>query len=197
MRQTDRLFYSADPDEAYADNPHGIGYKATISAPHMHAHCLELLKDQLKPGSKVLDVGCGSGYLSACFARMVGKGGKVIGIDYIKPLVDLSTSNILKDDPNLFANSTSQDGLKNVEIKLGDGWKGDTGEAPFDAIHVGAAAESLPQALIDQLKVGGRMIIPVGTNQQELLQVDKHKDGSISQKTICGVIYVPLVKKGN
>lgn len=73
MRATDRGFYSKYKGEAYQDHPHDIGWGATISAPHMHAHCLEVLKNHLRPGSKVLDVGSGSGYLSACFARMVGQ----------------------------------------------------------------------------------------------------------------------------
>jgi len=187
MKKTDRLLYSKIVDQAYHDAPHPIGYKATISAPHMHAHCLEVLKDFLQPGAKVLDVGCGSGYLTACFARMVGKEGKVIGIDYIDPLVQMSMENVNKDDPTLLS-----DGI--ISLKVGDGWKGDPENAPFDCIHVGAAAESIPEALLSQLKKGGRMLIPVGTSEQHLLQVDKKEDGTVEQKPLMGVIYVPLVK---
>jgi len=188
MKATDRGHYSKSLSEAYVDSPHSIGHKATISAPHMHAQCLETLKDFLKPGARVLDVGCGSGYLTACFARMVGKEGKVIGIDYIKPLVDLSTENIMKDDPSLLSSG-------NIELKIGDEWKGDESNAPFDCIHVGAAAESMPQALVNQLKNGGRMVIPVGTSEQHLLEVNKGEDGKIDVKRLMGVIYVPLVKQ--
>jgi len=187
MRRTDRGLYSKIPGEAYMDNPHPIGWNATISAPHMHAECLERLKDYAKPGAKVLDVGSGSGYLSACFARMVGSKGTVVGIDIIRPLVEWSQENMNKDDPQLLSSGR-------VTLKVGDGWKGDPNNAPYDAIHVGAAAESLPQALLSQLKNGGRMIIPVGTYDQQLIQIDKKEDGSIEQKQLLGVRYVPLVK---
>ncbi|TMS12404.1 Protein-L-isoaspartate(D-aspartate) O-methyltransferase [Larimichthys crocea] len=99
MLATDRAHFSrCNP---YMDSPQSIGYQATISAPHMHAYALELLHDQLYEGAKALDVGSGSGILSACFARMVGPKGKVIGIDHIKELVDDSITNVKKDDPSL------------------------------------------------------------------------------------------------
>jgi len=188
MRQTDRGLYSKDKQEAYVDVPHSIGWNVTISAPHMHAQCLELLKNHLKPGMKALDVGSGSGYLSACMARMIGIDGKVIGIDVISPLVEWSIQNMNKDDSTLLSS-------KRVTLKVGDGWKGEIESAPFDCIHVGAAAESVPKALIEQLKKGGRMVIPVGTVEQYLVQIDKKDDGSIVQQSIMGVRYVPLVKK--
>jgi len=191
MRKVDRGDYSYDKNEAYNDNPHGIGYGATISAPHMHAMCLELLEKQIsKPNSKVLDVGSGSGYLSACFGRMVGEGGKVLGIDVIPELVDWSMKNMKKNDGDLL-----EKGI--VIIKKGDGWKGEPDFGPFDAIHVGAAAETLPQALVDQLAPGGRLIIPVGSQwgSQQLLQVDKSMNGETTTKNLIGVRYVPLVKK--
>jgi len=193
MAKTDRGLYSRDMDEAYVDAPHSIGYGATISAPHMHAKALEVLKDNLKPKSegesvKVLDVGSGSGYLSACFARMLPKNGKVVGIDVIPELVNWAFENIKKDDPELLSSGK-------IDIRVGDGWEGDTKNAPFDAIHVGAAAETLPQKLVQQLKPGGRMVIPVGKHDQWLLLVDKDKEGKVSQQKLFGVRYVPLVKK--
>ena len=96
MLGVDRKNYcKTDP---YRDRPQGIGYNVTISAPHMHAHALELLKDHLKPGMCALDVGSGSGYLTACMVLMVGDKGKVVGIDHIKELINWSEENFMKDD---------------------------------------------------------------------------------------------------
>jgi len=187
MLVTDRGKYSAHPEEAYHDSPHSIGYGQTISAPHMHAYCLETLKDRLTPGSKVLDVGSGSGYLSACFSRMVGKEGKVIGIDVVESLVEKAKQNMNKDEPSLLAEGR-------VVLKVGDGWKGDISNAPFDAIHVGAAADKVPNALVEQLKPGGKLVIPVGTVNQSLVLVVKGPDGKVSPpQHLMDVRYVPLI----
>lgn len=172
---------------AYLDQPMGIGYNQTISAPHMHAHALNLLADHLVPGAHALDVGCGSGYLSACMAEMVGVNGKVVGIEYIQPLVELSKANISKHDARLF-------NIERLIVKQGDGWKGCPELAPFDCIHVGVAAATLPEALVEQLKLGGRMVIPVGTIPQKFYQVDKAHDGTIVKTPIMDVTYVPLVR---
>merc|ERR1712216_444113 len=99
MLATDRCNYA--PRDVYADQPQPIGHQATISAPHMHAHALDLLADHLLPGARALDVGCGSGYLSACMARMVGPKGTVIGVDHLVPLVELATANTAKSDDDL------------------------------------------------------------------------------------------------
>merc|ERR1712190_60865 len=87
---------------AYQDRPKPIGFNATISAPHMHAHSLCMLADHLQPGARALDVGSGSGYLCACMSRMVGPQGKVIGIDYLQPLVQIAHENISKEDASLW-----------------------------------------------------------------------------------------------
>jgi protein-L-isoaspartate(D-aspartate) O-methyltransferase len=123
MEKVDRKYFC--PVSPYEDRPEMIGYNATISAPHMHAYCLEILEPFLNENSKVLDVGCGSGYLTACFGKLCGK---VYGIEHIQGLVDLSKDNIAKSDIDMIQSGK-------VKILLGDGRKGIHGKT-FDAIHV-------------------------------------------------------------
>jgi len=143
----------------------------------------------LKPDAKVLDVGSGSGYLCACFSKMMGDAGTVIGIDVIKPLVDWSINNLKKSHGDLLDKGV-------VQLKVGDGWKGEIKNAPFNAIHVGAAAEEVPKALTDQLAVGGRLLIPVdkeNSSGQLYLQIDKSQNGTLKQTALMSVKYVRLI----
>ena len=191
MRSCDRKNYVVVGD-AYQDSPQTIGYGATISAPHMHAHCLSMLEDQLVPGARVLDVGSGTGYLTALFASFVtaeeNKDGVVVGIEHIPQLTAMSVENFAKDGKEHML------GDGKVELVTGDGRLGYPPRAPYDAIHVGAAAPSVPPALIEQLARGGRLVIPVGPEggHQELRVIDKDENGAVTERTAMGVIYVPL-----
>lgn len=187
MRQIDRADYVPSGYSPYADCPQPIGYGATISAPHMHGYCLSLLSEYLKPGSSVLDVGSGSGYLTAVFALMVGETGRTVGVERIAELVQRSIETIKRGKAAHLLESGR------LSIHVVDGKQGFPEGAPYDAIHVGAAAADIPKALLDQLKPGGRMVIPVGQGMQNLMVVDKLPDGSLKKHSEMGVRYVPLV----
>ena len=117
---------------AYDDTPQPIGFNATISAPHMHAYCLEWLKDALVPGAKALDIGCGSGYLCAAFYELMDGKGKVVGVEHLEGLCQLSSENLSKNYKQQLQN-------KQIEIVCRDGRLGYPEEAPYDVIHVGAS----------------------------------------------------------
>ncbi|KAI5790345.1 protein-L-isoaspartate O-methyltransferase [Pyronema domesticum] len=195
MEAIDRADYC--PFEAYVDGPQHIGYDATISAPHMHAHAVETLAPFLKPGAKVLDVGSGSGYLCAVFGEMVKPNGLVVGIEHIPQLVNLSLANLQN-------NTVSSPSSTVIQILQSDGRLGHSESAPYDAIHVGAAAKGFPEELIKQLKAPGRMFVPVeeddgGQGQRQPAQfiyvVDKDEEGNVTKTRRYGVMYVPLTDR--
>ncbi|KAL9052324.1 MAG: hypothetical protein Q9162_005468 [Coniocarpon cinnabarinum] len=186
MLSVDRGHYS--PAFAYEDSPQGIGYSATISAPHMHASACESLLSFLQPGAKVLDVGSGSGYLTHVLAQLVKPNGRVVGVDHIQPLVDLASKNMAKsEEGRSLLDSGSAQFIK------ADGRKGFAPEAPYDAIHVGAAAAEHHEVLVEQLKAPGRLFVPVEERGlQHIYVTDKLADGSVQRQKLYGVRYVPL-----
>jgi protein-L-isoaspartate(D-aspartate) O-methyltransferase len=166
-------------NDAYSDIPLPIGEGQTISAPHMVAIMCELL--ELKKGMKVLEVGGGSGYHAAVVAEIVGEEGMVIAIERRQELAERA-EKILK---RLRYN--------NIKIVIGDGSKGFSPESPFDRIYVTASAPKIPEPLINQLKLDGKMVIPVGEYSQYLYIVEKDEKGKIKKTNWGGVRFVPLI----
>jgi len=164
-------------DQAYGDYPLPIGGGQTISAPHMVAMMCEYLK--LEKGDKVLEIGAGSGYHAAVIAELIGTEGRVYTVERLPLLVDFSTRNLRNA------------GYKNVVVVSGDGTLGLPEHAPFDKICVTCAAPSVPPPLLEQLKIGGKMVIPIGRYIQELYLVEK-KNG-IEKQSKCEVAFVPLI----
>eukprot|EP00996_Jenningsia_fusiforme_P002097 NODE_2940_length_1084_cov_19.612560_g2696_i0.p1 GENE.NODE_2940_length_1084_cov_19.612560_g2696_i0~~NODE_2940_length_1084_cov_19.612560_g2696_i0.p1 ORF type:complete len:245 (-),score=39.76 NODE_2940_length_1084_cov_19.612560_g2696_i0:348-1004(-) len=187
MLSVDRARYC--PHGPYEDRPQSIGYGVTISAPHMHAMCLELLEPHLTlPRCRVLDVGSGSGYLTAAMSAMADSAARVYGIEYIPELVPISIRNMQSDGKGELLESGR------VTIVRGDGSRGLPDKGPFSAIHGGAAAPRLPEHLVEQLASPGRMVVPVGPQggHQQLLVVDKDHQGNLKTMSHAAVSYVPL-----
>ena len=162
---------------AYADRPLPIGYGQTISQPYIVAAMTELL--DVKEGDVVLEVGTGSGYQAAVLGKIVGQ---VYTLEIIKELGESARSRLKRLN------------YQNVEARVGDGYYGWEEHAPFDSIVVTAAATHIPPPLIEQLKPGGKMMIPVGPvfHVQTLMLVEKQEDGSIIQRSVMPVRFVPL-----
>jgi protein-L-isoaspartate(D-aspartate) O-methyltransferase len=163
---------------AYSDRPLPIGERQTISQPYIVAFMTEHLG--LKGGEKVLEIGTGSGYQAAILGEIANK---VYSIEIISSL-GLDAKKLLKTQ-----------GYNNIHVRIGDGYAGWPEKAPFDAVIVTAAPGHIPQPLIDQLKPGGKMIIPVGDYYQELILITKSKKGKVTKKSVLPVTFVPMTGK--
>ena len=187
FRKIKRKDFLVSEDEVGAEinAPVAIGFGQTISQPATVAFMFELLEP--KPGEKILDVGSGSGWTCGLLAQIVGEEGKVYGIERIKELKKMAEENISK-----------YDFIKNgiVQIFCSDGSKGLPDLAPFDKIIVAAATEEIPGALMKQLKIGGRLVIPVGKQfeSQDMVVVERAGENEFKKKIFPGFIFVPLVK---
>jgi protein-L-isoaspartate(D-aspartate) O-methyltransferase len=169
----------AEQRQAYADKPLPIGYGQTISQPYIVALMTQLL--DLKPGQRALEIGTGSGYQAAVLAEITEA---VFTIEIIEPLGQSAAERLKRL------------GYDKLQVKIGDGYFGWKEHAPFDAIIVTAAADHVPPPLLEQLKPGGRMAIPVGGpwQTQNLLLVTKDAAGRVQTESIVPVAFVPLTR---
>ena len=167
---------------AYQNMPLPIGYDQTISQPYIVALMTDLL--DVEPDHVVLEVGTGSGYQAAVLSPLVRR---VYTIEIVKPLASQASRRL------------AELGYANVTVRAGDGYAGWPEHAPFDRIIVTAGADHLPQPLVDQLRPGGRMVIPVGRsrNSLDLTVVEKDRRGRIKQRQILPVAFVPLTRSRN
>jgi protein-L-isoaspartate(D-aspartate) O-methyltransferase len=163
---------------AYEDHPLPIGEGQTISAPHMVAIMCDVL--DLREGMRVLDVGTGSGYHAAVMADLVSPKGHVYSIERVPELVVFARRNL------------REAGIENVTVVEGDGSSGLSDYAPYDRINVAATAPEVPEPLKEQLKVGGKLVIPVGSCYQELVLVIRTGEG-FELEHHGGVVFVPLI----
>jgi protein-L-isoaspartate(D-aspartate) O-methyltransferase len=164
--------------ESYSDGPLPIGYGQTISQPYVVAFMTEQLQPQ--PTDRVLEIGTGSGYQAAVLAELVAE---VYSIEIVEPLVKTAEATLQRL------------GYKNVHVKAGDGYKGWSEYAPFDAVIVTCAPDHVPQPLVDQLKEGGRMIIPVGPTLAQQLYLLEKRNGQVRQSAVMDVRFVPMTRE--
>ncbi|MFN0170745.1 MAG: protein-L-isoaspartate(D-aspartate) O-methyltransferase [Bryobacteraceae bacterium] len=165
-------------DQAYEDHPLPIGYDQTISQPYIVALMSQMLK--VEKSHRVLEIGTGSGYQAAVLSLLAGK---VYTIEIVAPLAAAA------------GGAMRRLGYRNVEVRHGNGYLGWPEQAPFDRILLTAAPRDVPEALIQQLKPGGRLVAPVGTGPfgQELVLIEKRADGAIKRSSGIPVRFVPMV----
>ena len=163
---------------AYQDGPLPIGFKQTISQPNIVALTIDAAS--IGPGDKVLEVGAGSGYAAAVIGQIAGE---VIAIERLPELATLAAGRVQRL------------GYCNVRIVEGDGTLGCPEEAPFDAIVAAASGSHVPDRLLDQLRPGGTLVMPIGSQlwAQSLVRIAKHEDGTMTSQALCGVRFVPLI----
>jgi protein-L-isoaspartate(D-aspartate) O-methyltransferase len=173
-----RLVPPGEASRAYRNHPLPIGAGQTISQPYIVALSTDLL--QPRPADVILEVGTGSGYQAAVLAEIVSR---------------VYTIEIIESLGRTAAKRLEELGYGNIEVRIGDGYAGWPEKAPFDGIVVTAAAPRVPQALVDQLKPGGRMVIPLGgpSDIQYLKLLTKRADGGVEEKRVLPVRFVPLV----
>jgi protein-L-isoaspartate(D-aspartate) O-methyltransferase len=161
--------------EAYADYPLPIGHGQTISQPYIVAFMTEAIRPQ--PGEKILEIGAGSGYQAAILAAM---GANVFTVEIVEPLAEMSRQTL------------ERLGYDNAQVLHADGFRGWPEHAPYDAIIVTCAPDQIPTPLIEQLREGGRMIIPVGTGLNQDLILLQKKNGQIEKQSVLPVRFVPM-----
>ncbi|MCX8202398.1 MAG: protein-L-isoaspartate(D-aspartate) O-methyltransferase [Candidatus Micrarchaeota archaeon] len=184
MEEIKREYFIEGPlkESSYIDLPLPIGFGQTISAPSIVGIMMKEL--DVKEGINVLEIGTGSGWQTALLGKLVGENGKVFSIERIKELAEKARQRI------------SEIKIKNIVIKTGDGTQGWPENAPYDRIIVSASAPEIPKPLLEQLKNGGKMIIPIGVSYwQDLILVEKDGTGKIRMKNLLPVMFVPLVGK--
>jgi protein-L-isoaspartate(D-aspartate) O-methyltransferase len=176
-----RLVPDADRDNAYRNHPVAIGHGQTISQPFIVALMTDLL--DARKGDRILEVGTGSGYQAAVLAEL---GAKVYTIEIVEPLAREAASRL------------AGLGYSSVVTRIGDGYRGWPEHAPFDGIIVTAAAREVPSPLVEQLKPGGKLVIPVGESggAQTLYLIEKDAGGQLTRRPILGVRFVPLTGEG-
>jgi len=163
---------------SYEDGPLPIGYDQTISQPYIVAFMTEQLRP--KPSDRVLEIGTGSGYQAAILAELVAD---VYTIEIVEPLAKNAEATLQRLN------------YKNVHVKAGDGYRGWPEHAPFDAIIVTCAPDHVPQQLTDQLKDGGRMVIPVGERFAQQLYLLEKKNGQLKESATLPVRFVPMARE--